>query len=275
MKQIYLVIVSVIIVVVIAYLFIPSLPVAEIKKLENTSHVHWANYDSSRRGAFIWINKDSIYNHDNPVMQFCSEPFPDTGINKESSISLKNKIVDFFIGENNESKALPGRNSGVLALREALYRLCELSVNRPKINDCEIMKEYESVIGHIAMLTDSESSKNNAEADRIIASSPNYDIKLAKEAENKAFESIVDRKYIKAKEYFSKAEKYYPTLHNNFEIYSALNGSSIGDVDKSKNELIDNNEQIFLNNVVNKWSWGADADQISKIKKLLADKNKK
>lgn len=269
-EHIILVITILAAVIFVTYRLTSSFTIAEIKKLENSDDVHWVNYDSSRRGAFIWVNKKIA--KEEPVMQFCAEPFPDISLDKDSSASLKNRFISFLISDNVESKILPGRNSGVLALREALYRLCELSVNRPKIDNCQIMEEYKLVIEHLVNFTDSEATRNNAEADRIISSSPKYDVQLAKESEKKGFESIIDRKYTKAKDYFSKAEKYYPTLHNNFEIYSALNTIGMGDVDDSKKSLSER-EQNFLNDIISKWSWGADTDQMAKIKKLLADKS--
>jgi hypothetical protein len=102
----------------------------------------WLDYDASRRGALITPN--------NKKLKTCSEPSPDvalTLISKlEATIKDKSGLDATAKAEFNASVVELGkRTQMVMFLREALFRLCEQSLNND-FSKTEILDSYNKVI---------------------------------------------------------------------------------------------------------------------------------
>lgn len=116
---------------------------------------HWLDYDASRRGAIVTPQYQRLF--------ICAEPSPDVamemverfllrggyqGISGEAGARISSRVIE--LGE---------RTQTIMFLREALYRLCEMSSNF-QFSPEEVRVLYEKVI---------EAALRLAEADLIRA----------------------------------------------------------------------------------------------------------
>lgn len=126
------------------------------EKNELKSGAYWLNYDAERRGAVI-LPKDGDY-------QYCAEPAPDV------ARSLINKIQADIKDRGNGSIEsdvnaieLAGRTNTVLIAREALYRLCEININK-SLSGAEVVKMFDATISMISEVVKAEGARSNAKA---------------------------------------------------------------------------------------------------------------
>lgn len=129
-------------------------PPAQIKAIEG-SGTYWINYDSDRRGA--------ILNNSPAGLKICAEPSPDTSKDADFDSRLKQQeIIDASAKAGLHTVVLPGRNSTVLALRESLYRLCELSINRPNVDDAKLIETYIEIVGAVTKYAEAEAENSKS-----------------------------------------------------------------------------------------------------------------
>ncbi len=92
---------------------------------------YWFHYSADRRGAFIL--------NGNTQLRTCSEPSPDVANKMAEKIELKakSKGVEASVAAelNQDIVKLTERTQMILYLREALFRLCELSLNSNLTDD--------------------------------------------------------------------------------------------------------------------------------------------
>jgi hypothetical protein len=214
------------------------------------------NFNAERRSGMFSIQGNKISN-------MCFEPVPDIGVNYDTELSVKEQVAEVTAKFGQGVVVLPGRNSTVLALRESLYRLCELSINEPTIPPDKILDSYNKVIFAITQYAAKDSNPK-------AVSEIEDKISMAKQAELNGFKNLVEGKYEDAYENFLRADSYYPTLHNCFEIKNALKSSGLKNTKRS-NAKISDDERKFLNKVVGDWKWGAPDKEVKEIKKLLGE----
>lgn len=234
-------------------------PPSQMKSVKEDG-VYWMSYNSDRRGAMVVRGSAQ--------MKVCAEPAPDTASNFESEIKLVKKEVGEASGNAGQSVViLPGRNSTVLTLREALYRLCELSVNRADVPPDRIMSAYDKVITAVTQYANAEAQIENAKAAQAgvatpIPAAPN-NVTMAKEHERAGFQSIIDGNFVSAERDFSQAEDLYPGLHNTYEIRNALR------VALKDGTISDAERNTLLKRIRDDWSWGVTPDQLITIKSKI------
>lgn len=231
-------------------------PPAQMKPITDDG-VYWMSYNSDRRGAMV-VRGDA-------KMRICAEPAPDTASNFESEIKVVKKEIGEASGNSGQSVViLPGRNSTVLTLREALYRLCELSLNRADVSPERIMTAYDTVITAVTRYAEAEAKIESAKAAQAggpgPASPSPSNVTAAKDYERAGFQNIIDGNFSNAERDFSQAEALFPRLHNAYEIRNALRLVLLdGTVsDTEKNEL--------LINIRDKWSWRVSPNHLSAVK---------
>jgi len=110
---------------------------------------YWIENDASRRGVII-IPKDL-------QIRICSEPSPDVALGVMTNISIPKEADTgsaYSLSVNTDPTPLDGRTQVVLFLREAMYRLCELSINYPEISADSMQSMYDKVIDQARKLAD-------------------------------------------------------------------------------------------------------------------------
>lgn len=229
--------------------------------------LYWVHYNSDRRGGIISKGDADI--------KICSEPAPDTSSNFEAQVTLDKTGIGKADGKGGQHVViLPGRDSTVLTLREALYRLCELSVNRPKISDEKLMNAYDQVIIAVTDAAKAETARKNAQAaqaNAVVASLGGIPLapmvavpsnaSAAKEAERSGFQNLIDGEFAAALADFTRVEALVPGYHNAYEIGNALKNvlqdGQVSDTEKKK----------LFNRIDSDWEWGAPEDQLQEIRK--------
>lgn len=163
----------------------------EIIQLDRTTEDHPANqgvlinYDVSRRGAFM-IDKSKLKNRE---IIFCAEPSPDAATNSSQKVASNGGSGGFMSlffgdkgGEENATTVndeFNGRSQTVLMLREALYRLCEMSANHSDLSTSDIKAMYLKVLEQVPEVAKTERAV--AEADKAKADKKNEELKNDKE----------------------------------------------------------------------------------------------
>ena len=237
-------------------------PPAQMKPI-NESGTYWLNYSSDRRGAIVLTSNDP---KEGAYVHVCAEPAPDTSYNLEAQGGVKKDAIgeaSVQIGQN--TVILPGRNSNVLSLREALYRLCELSINRKEIPSADLLNSYNKVISAMTQYAEAETAKTEAATAAILqAVKPDTPektaVSAAKEEEFKGFGNLSKGDYFSALANFSNAEELYPGYHNAYEIRNALKDAlKAGKPDEAK-------IQNLLSNIAGKWQWGVPPILLKQLK---------
>lgn len=121
---------------------------------------YWFDYDASRRGA--------VMVPDTAKIKICSEPSPDAALNLVSKLQASLETVDAGkVGGSAEFSAsvvkLAERTQMVMFLREALYRLCEQSLNQ-QFSKEEVLSAYLKVIDTAKAIADADRDKAKAAA---------------------------------------------------------------------------------------------------------------
>ncbi|CCQ89997.1 exported hypothetical protein [Nitrospina gracilis 3/211] len=123
-----------------------------------TNKQYWLDYDASRRGTFFF--KDNAGNY-----KTCAEPSPDVAY----KLAEKLEAMGTYAGVEGKGKAdfnqdvvnLAERTQMIMFLREALFRLCELSMNS-NLKPDDHVKLYKDVLKAALNLAESEASKSQA-----------------------------------------------------------------------------------------------------------------
>jgi len=238
-------------------------PPAKMSSAQNEG-TYWLDYASERRGGIIHITKE---NSEKVSIKICAEPAPDSSKSGYFNGTVKQEdIENITLKAGSKVVVLPGRNSNVLTLREALYRLCELSINRPEIPEKDLINSYDKVILAITRSAQAEADTTTAAMQAILNaddSSASSKQSAAATAERSGFEHIINGNYHAALESFNLAEKIYPGYHNVFEIGNALK-KALSDETVSPTE-----EQTLLKNIKNDWYWKVPKDIMEKIDKKI------
>lgn len=126
----------------------------------DASKQYWFDYDATRRGA--------IMVPDSAKIKMCSEPSPDAALNLISKLeaSLEKTGVGKAEGSaefNASVVKLAERTQMVMFLREALYRLCEQSLNQQFTKE-EVLSAYDKVIDTAKAIADADRDKAKAAA---------------------------------------------------------------------------------------------------------------
>ncbi len=87
---------------------------------------YWFDYDAGRRGAVLVPSRGAV--------RFCAEPSPDIALQQSVALLAKAETPQGITTEgsakfSSDVVAMAGRTQTVVFLREALYRLCEQSLN--------------------------------------------------------------------------------------------------------------------------------------------------
>lgn len=123
---------------------------ARLHKLEPGSS-YWFDYDASRRGTVLTTSADA---NGRTIVKACSEPAPDIAYQMIAEAQLKLSqptTQSASVGGSGAQAAqvLSERSQMVLFFREALFRVCEISMNQ-QIPPADLAKLYESII-HTAL----------------------------------------------------------------------------------------------------------------------------
>lgn len=220
-------------------------PPAQMKPLEQ-SGTYWLNYTSDRRGALVRIEGQG----EHQKIRLCAEPVPDTSRQADFNSTLKQGLNELQAEGSSKVVVLPGRDSNVLSMREALYRLCELSLNQ-QIDSAQLLASYDKVIVTIQAQAQAEQAKAEAEKAAVLKTSAVAvnPYPLAREAELTGFAAIINQDFTAALMHFSIAEELYPGFHNVFEIRNQLKDILADDkVDETK-------RQALLKRLDGQWRW--------------------
>lgn len=133
------------------------------KHVLETDTAYWFDYDASRRGAFMIPSDDQNVKKN---VKICAEPSPDVALQILDKFKLTVSIEKIPVsGQADISQQviqLAGRGQSILFLREALYRLCEVSLNNQLTKE-QILEMYKQVIEVSSKLAEAELTKAEAE----------------------------------------------------------------------------------------------------------------
>jgi hypothetical protein len=152
------------------------------KHILEEGRTYWFDYDASRRGAIL------IPKHEQKNIAICAEPSPDIALEILNKFKANVGTDKIAIGTEADIQEkviqLAKRTQTLMFLREALYRLCELSLNF-QLKDEEVRELYEKVIEAAAKMAEAE--LKNAEQG-------------LEEARKKSMEAETERKWIETME---------------------------------------------------------------------------
>lgn len=229
--------------------------------------MYFMDYNAERRGAILYVGNST---QSNKMIKYCAEPAPDTSSDFDSQLSVsKDAVGKGSLGIGQATVILPGRNSTVLALRESLYRLCELSINRPEVDDKELMSAYSDIITSITQVSEAVAEKESAQAGQAQAIAAamvgaplpvvplRSNVSNARDSEADGFRALSDGDFAHALTSFTKAEELSPGLHNAYEISrhlkAVLADGKVSDAEKS---------YIYkMLGTGGDWSWGTTKEQ--------------
>lgn len=123
-----------------------------------TNKQYWLDYDASRRGTFFFKDDQGNY-------RTCAEPSPDVAYQLTEKLSA----MATYAGVDAKGKAdfnrdvvnLAERTQMIMFLREALFRLCELTMNTD-LKPEDHVALYKEVLGAAMNLAKAEASKGQA-----------------------------------------------------------------------------------------------------------------
>lgn len=123
-----------------------------------TNKQYWIDYDASRRGTFFFKDDQGNY-------KTCAEPSPDVAY----KLTEKLEAMGTYAGVDAKGKAdfnrdvvnLAERTQMIMFLREALFRLCELTMNS-NLKPENQMTLYQEVLEAALNLAKSEASRGEA-----------------------------------------------------------------------------------------------------------------
>lgn len=132
------------------------------RKELSPSQSYWMSYDASRRGTLIVAEGAKV--------KTCAEPAPDVGMSFVNTLKGDFKLpgdtsatgVDAALKAT--AMALAGRDNVVLLAREALFRICEASING-SIPPSDIKPLFQDVFQQVKEIAEAQASKAKSEAD--------------------------------------------------------------------------------------------------------------
>jgi hypothetical protein len=135
-------------------------PPSTKKQIDNGSS-YWVSYDASRRGALILPKSSQV--------RACSEPAPDVGLTFVNTLKGNLTTPDgtsatgIDAAANATVVALAGRNEVVLLAREALFRICEASMN-DTIGSGDVRPLIEKVFTDVAEIAKAQAQDSESRA---------------------------------------------------------------------------------------------------------------
>lgn len=136
-----------------------SAPSSEKELKPNQSY--WMSYDATRRGSVIVAGDSTV--------KTCSEPAPDVAMSFANALKGDFKVTDKASATgvdaalNATAMALAGRDDVVLLAREALFRICEASINGT-INESDVKTLFEDVFKQVEAIAVAQASKARSDA---------------------------------------------------------------------------------------------------------------
>ena len=125
------------------------------------SQSYWMSYDASRRGSIIVASDSKV--------KTCAEPAPDVAMSFVNALKGDFKLpggtaatgVDATL--NATAMALAGRDDVVLLAREALFRICEASINGT-IQPSDVKPLFEDVFKQVEAIAVAQANKAKSDA---------------------------------------------------------------------------------------------------------------
>lgn len=119
---------------------------ARMNKLE-PGHSYWFDYDASRRGMVMALTADA---QGRPVARTCAEPAPDVAMQIAANAGMEISAPGSGSGGASGSTAqaarvLSERTQMVMFFREALFRVCEISLNQ-NLESAHVVQLYQHII---------------------------------------------------------------------------------------------------------------------------------
>lgn len=211
----------------------------------------WVDFAADRRGAWIVfdntssvasapsaapVTKDSTPSRATGSIRICAEPFPDAADNVNGTAKHPKSSIEF--GGSQTKIELSGRSSSVLALRESLYRICELNMMGALNNDQthDLFKQALTSLESIA----------NTEVATSPAASVIQDYKSAHQHETAGFDALLADNFDEARTEFEQSEQAYPSFRGSYEFSRVLrNNKAKSNKDKAK-ALLEIREAAYL-----------------------------
>lgn len=146
---------------------------ARVHSVDKEGKIYWFDYDASRRGGLLYKFEPDEMNQNPRPIRYCAEPTPDVALSLISELKLSRpEGAEASTSFNTSVVKLAERTQMVQFLREALYRLCEQSLNET-IQYGEIKDAYLKVI---------DAALAMAEADRASAKAALIEVEAKKNA---------------------------------------------------------------------------------------------
>ena len=136
-------------------------PPTQVKRFDPKTQGYWFQYAAERRGA------TSVPSEGNASgMMICAEPAPDIALEHTSSVLANVNIPQTADAELKAEFAsqviqLAGRTQTVLLLREAMYRLCEQSLNG-NLTQAQVAKLFEKVLETTVLMGQADAMSSGA-----------------------------------------------------------------------------------------------------------------
>jgi hypothetical protein len=110
-------------------------------------HSYWFDYDATRRGMVFSVSTDHA---GNAVVRTCGEPAPDVAMQMVASAAVEADVPDGNSGKvqaagAQAAKLLSERTQMVMFFREALFRVCEISMNQ-NLAPADVVTLYKHII---------------------------------------------------------------------------------------------------------------------------------
>lgn len=130
---------------------------AQVTTLDN-SRMNWLQYDATRRGTLVYPTSKGL--------KSCAEPSPDAALSLVTKLEATSKPTGSEDGKDVVAKAemnstiadLAKRTQTVSFLREALFRLCEQSINN-ELSAEQLSQAYMRVLETALKVAEADKSK--------------------------------------------------------------------------------------------------------------------
>ncbi|MDI9308864.1 MAG: hypothetical protein QM535_01515 [Limnohabitans sp.] len=207
-------------------------------KNDTNQSIYFADFDASRRGTVIVHNLDS--KSKNPV-RILAEPPPDAILAYTSALSANFDFKEIVSGGMSSSLSqtiseLTKRNTTIVILRDALYRLNEYDFNNPeKLKDTTYLKKFDEILKLVKQINDKEKVELETEKIKAETEKTKETGKLnALELYQKGISILLEKDEKNAIIYFNNLYKEYPKYFNVDEINKKLIELSTGGMTEQK-----------------------------------------
>lgn len=224
-------------------------------KEDKEQSIYVADYDASRRGSII-IHDHS--NTKNPV-RILSEPPPDAILafttTITNSLNINEKLTTNQSANFSQAiKELTKRNTTIVVLRDALYRLNEYDFNNPGVlRDSIYLKKFDKILDLVARINEKEKIEaigENAKEVEKLTIRENY---------QNAIRLLLDKDEKNALNNFSKMYSEYPTHFNIKEINEKL-------IELKKDGILDEEWKKLYLFIIDGKTWQIDEELIEQLK---------